>query len=117
MRTIEVAPAKTIEIPAETIQVPIEEVVLPPKLTYTIEEVAHVLNIGLSYAYALAESGQLPTIRLGRRILVPITEMPIFLEREQAKQAAACEASHPISVSLAGWHRPGIYIDQARENK
>ncbi len=106
MRTIEVAPAKTIEVPAETIQVPLEELTLP-KLTYTVEEVAHVLNIGRSFAYSLVETGQLGSIRLGRRVLIPITEIPVFLERERVKQAAACEASHPTSANLAGWHRQG----------
>ena len=37
----------------------------------TIEEVAPLLGIGRSAAYEAARRGQLPTIRLGRRLLVP----------------------------------------------
>ena len=40
-------------------------------LTLTIPEAAKVLRIGLTPAYRAAKSGELPTIRLGRRLLVP----------------------------------------------
>lgn len=38
---------------------------------YTIEEAAHLLGIGRSSAYAAAQRGEIPTIRIGRRLLVP----------------------------------------------
>jgi excisionase family DNA binding protein len=40
-------------------------------LTITVEEAAKVLGISRGTAYMLAGSGALPTIRLGRRLLVP----------------------------------------------
>src|SRR5687768_10584047 len=43
----------------------------PDKLTLTVEEAAAVLGIGRTLAFELARTGQLPTIRLGRRLLVP----------------------------------------------
>lgn len=41
------------------------------KLTLTVEEAAETLGISRNSAYTLAKSGELPTIRLGRRLLVP----------------------------------------------
>ena len=39
--------------------------------TVTVEEAAPILGIGRSTAYVLARSGELPTLRLGRRFVVP----------------------------------------------
>jgi excisionase family DNA binding protein len=40
------------------------------RLTVTIEEAAGALGIGRNSAYAAAHAGQIPTIRLGKRLLV-----------------------------------------------
>ena len=45
------------------------------KLTYTIREVAELLNISISQAYKLANDGTLPTIKFGKRILVSIEKL------------------------------------------
>ena len=39
--------------------------------TLTVEEAAKALGIGRSAGYAAARSGELPTVRIGRRLLVP----------------------------------------------
>ena len=39
-------------------------------LTITVPEAARLLGIGRNTAYAAANSGQLPTIRIGKRMLV-----------------------------------------------
>lgn len=41
------------------------------KLTISVEEAAQLLGIGRGTAYELARNGQLPTLKLGRRLLVP----------------------------------------------
>ena len=41
------------------------------KITHTVGEAAQLLGIGRSAAYEAARTGQLPTIRIGKRILVP----------------------------------------------
>ncbi len=46
------------------------------RTTITVEEAASLLGIGRSAAYDAARRGQLPTRRLGRRLLVPV---PAFL--------------------------------------
>lgn len=41
------------------------------RLTYTVEEAAQLLGISRGTAYESARRGELPTLRLGRRLLVP----------------------------------------------
>ena len=64
-----------------TVIVPVDEPTIP-RLAYTMEEAAKVLNIGRTVAYALAADGRLRVIRLGRKILVPLTELQAFIDRE-----------------------------------
>jgi len=51
------------------------------RLTLSVEEAAHLLGISRGLAYELARSGQLPVVRLGRRLLVP----KVALERMLAQ--------------------------------
>jgi excisionase family DNA binding protein len=39
--------------------------------TYSIDEIAVYLGISKNHAYAMAREGAFPTIRLGRRLIVP----------------------------------------------
>ena len=41
------------------------------RLTYTVEEAAEVLGIGRDLAYRLAKAGGLPTLRLGKKYVIP----------------------------------------------
>jgi excisionase family DNA binding protein len=40
-------------------------------LTMSVPEVADVLGISRAFAYALVARGDLPSLRLGRRVVVP----------------------------------------------
>lgn len=51
------------------------------KLTYTIPEVSEILNISVSQAYKLANQNTLPTIRLGKRILVSVKKLEEFVNQ------------------------------------
>jgi len=42
------------------------------KLTLTIEEVASLLGLGRTAAYEAARRGEIPSRRLGRRVIVPV---------------------------------------------
>jgi excisionase family DNA binding protein len=42
------------------------------RLAVSIPEAAKALSISRSFAYAQADSGEIPTIRIGRRRLVPV---------------------------------------------
>ena len=50
------------------------------RLTYSVEEAATLLGISRSLAYEAARSGDLPTIRIGRRILVPATALQRLID-------------------------------------
>jgi excisionase family DNA binding protein len=39
--------------------------------TYSVEEAAQILGIGRGTAYLAAKSGDLPTVRVGGRLVVP----------------------------------------------
>lgn len=41
------------------------------KLLYSVKETSNILNISSTKAYELIQQNKLPTIRLGKRILIP----------------------------------------------
>ena len=41
------------------------------KLTLTVEEAARVLGIGRNLCYDRVKTGEIPVIKIGRRLLVP----------------------------------------------
>lgn len=49
------------------------------KRVYTMNEAASILRIGRNLAYKMAKSGELPTIQLGRRKLVPAVALEALL--------------------------------------
>jgi excisionase family DNA binding protein len=51
----------------------------PERMTVTVEEAAQLLGIGRQSAYQAARAGELPTIRLGRRLLVPLHRLHALL--------------------------------------
>ncbi len=50
------------------------------KTTLNVDEVAVVVGIGRSAAYEAVRVGQIPSIRIGRRILVPVSALRALLE-------------------------------------
>ena len=50
---------------------------LAGRATLTVEQTAQILGLGRTAAYDAARRGELPTGRLGRRLLVPV---PALLE-------------------------------------
>ena len=47
--------------------------------TYSVEEAARILGISRSHAYKVVTTGELPSITLGERILIPITALEQLL--------------------------------------
>ncbi|RWN28896.1 helix-turn-helix domain-containing protein [Mesorhizobium sp.] len=56
----------------------------PIRATITIVEAAHRLGIGRNQAYEAAKRGEIPSIKIGKRLLVP----KAALERMLSGQAA-----------------------------
>lgn len=48
-------------------------------LTLTVEQAAKLLGIGRSTAYELVHTGAIPSLRLGRRIVVPVCQVQAML--------------------------------------
>lgn len=60
------------------------------KLCYSIEEAADLLGISRAFAYQCAARGDIPCLRIGRRILVPKSALHQLVEK-----AASDDASEP----------------------
>jgi excisionase family DNA binding protein len=58
------------------------------QLTMTVEEAACALGINRNSAYEAARNGELPAIRIGRRLLVPKAAFAKMLENAGQKPRA-----------------------------
>jgi excisionase family DNA binding protein len=56
---------------------------VPQRQTLTVEETAKVLGLGRNTAYALVRSGEIPSLRLGKRILIPAIAIQRKLEGDK----------------------------------
>jgi excisionase family DNA binding protein len=75
-------------------------------LTLTVEQTAKLLGIGRSTAYELVHTGDIPSLRLGRRIVVPVGAFAEFLQprRQQsntARQSDSNQLAHPGNAVLS----------------
>lgn len=52
---------------------------LEGRITLTVEEVATILGLGRTAAYEAARRGELPSRRLGRRVIVPVPALLAWL--------------------------------------
>lgn len=68
------------------------------RLVYTVEEAATLLGISRSFAYEAVQNGQIPSMRIGRRILVPKAALERFLADGSAVDGQA-NASHPPGIT------------------
>jgi len=55
----------------------------PARLTRKPEEAAPILGVGRNGVYALIRSGQLRSIKVGRKILIPLSAIEEFLNGGQ----------------------------------
>ncbi len=53
------------------------------KLTLTVNEVSKVLGISRGLAYSMVKAGEIPSVRFGRRVLVPRRALERLLEQGQ----------------------------------
>ena len=59
---------------------PIGIAAMSEPLTYTVEEAAELLGIGRNTCYEAVKRGEIPSIRIGGRILVPREALHQFLK-------------------------------------
>ena len=53
---------------------------LEHRLTISVEEVASLLGLGRTAAYEAARRGDIPSRRLGRRVLIPVPALLAWLD-------------------------------------
>lgn len=58
-------------------------------LTYTVDEVAALLGIARGKAYQHVRAGDIPSIRMGKRVLIPRDRFHAWLNRASEKPGAA----------------------------
>ena len=56
------------------------------RLCFSIPEAARMLGISRGLAYELARSGQIPVLRLGKRLLVPKAALERLLSQPDASE-------------------------------
>jgi len=57
------------------------------RLTLTVEEAGDLLGISRALAYEMARTGRLPTLRFGKRIVVPKKAIESMLEHPSPSSA------------------------------
>ena len=68
----------------------------PSRLTLTVEEAAARLGISRGLAYEMVRQNQLPSRRLGRRIVIPLAQLLSFLEQPGASATLAVDDGHYV---------------------
>lgn len=53
------------------------------KLVMTVKETASALGLGINTAYELVRTGEIPSCRLGRRIVVPLEALKRTLNQHE----------------------------------
>jgi excisionase family DNA binding protein len=59
-----------------------EELTRHEKLTLTVRQAAELLGISRAFAYELVARHELPSVRLGRRVVIPRKALEQLLEKE-----------------------------------
>lgn len=52
----------------------------------TVEEAGHLLGLGRGAAYAAVRRGDIPSVRVGRRVLVPVRPLLAMFGVQEADQ-------------------------------
>lgn len=60
----------------------------PIRLTVSVTEAARLLGVSRALAYELIARGELPALRLGRRLVVPYRALERLVERAEAGDAS-----------------------------
>ena len=70
-----------------TIPLPVAEPAPISKLAVSVEEAAEALGLGKTLTFELINAKRLRIVKLGRKIIIPVTELQAFLEREMGQCA------------------------------
>ena len=75
------------------------------KLGYSIEDAAETLGIGRSLLCELIASGELQSVKIGRRRIIPVDSLRTYLAKLAERQSG-----YVTEHTAAGWntHRAGV---------
>jgi excisionase family DNA binding protein len=68
------------------------------KLTITVPELAEALGVSRMTAYAAVRAGSIPSIRVGRRVLVPRLALERLMETAAAAVTGQAVSGEPLPV-------------------
>jgi len=71
----------------------------PGRLTYTVEEAAEIVGVGRSTAYAAVRAGDIPSVRVGTRLLVPKCALERMLGVSDSERPEATPSARPNSAT------------------
>ena len=60
--------------------------VITDKLTYTVKETGLLLGLSRGLTYEAIRTGQIPSVRIGRRILIPCKQLHKLLENSNENE-------------------------------
>jgi excisionase family DNA binding protein len=70
--------------------------------TYSVSEAAALLGVSRGVAYEAAKTGELPTVRLGRRLLVPRARLEALLGEPRNGDGPADDRADAKSADEGG---------------
>lgn len=75
------------------------------RVTITVEEAARILGVSRGSAYEAVHRGEIPTIRIGKRLVVPVAALERMLGAEPT-------GAEPLAV-VKGWvHEDDLYTNE-----
>jgi excisionase family DNA binding protein len=81
------------------------------RLTFTVEEAARLCGVSRGVCYAASHAGELPSVRLGSRILVPRARLWALLGEPPESSPNALEpAANRLEGKDAGGTRHGLEL-------
>jgi excisionase family DNA binding protein len=72
------------------------------RLLYSVEEAADLLGIGRTFLFHLLATGEIDSIKVGRRRKVPHDALDCYIERLRSEQAAARAFEHRRPAKTPG---------------
>jgi excisionase family DNA binding protein len=64
------------------------------RILLTVSEAALALNLGRTFAYQLIARGELVSIKIGKRRLIPATVVQEYVQRQLAEQSGHADGHH-----------------------
>jgi hypothetical protein len=79
---------------------------LAGRLTCTVPEAGQLLGISRSAAFRAAERGEIPTLRLGRRLVVPVPKLLELVGASPNNSDGPDATSEPIATTVEAEKEP-----------